>query len=84
MDNGGRGLTVEDLAKRFRVSPDKVRGWIRSGKLRAFDRSDGGGRPKWVVTPEALAEFERGRTSRGPEPKPARRKRTAGRDYFPD
>ena len=33
----GRPLTVPEVAKHLRVSPDKVLGWIRSGALRAYN-----------------------------------------------
>jgi hypothetical protein len=79
-----RGFTVSDLAARFRVSQDRVRRWIDAGLLRAFNRRDGVGRPAWVVTPEALADFERGRAPAA-TPKPTRRKKhLAVRDYYPD
>jgi hypothetical protein len=79
------GLTVADVARRYRVGPDKVRSWIARGELAAINTATAlCGRPRWVVTPEALAAFERRRTS-GPPPKPARRpKRTVAVDYFPD
>ncbi len=64
------GLTVRDLARRFRVNPDKVRLWIRRGELRAVNTATARcGRPRWVGSPDALAEFERRRTS-GPPPRP--------------
>jgi hypothetical protein len=80
-----RGYTTDDLAKRFRVSPDKVRGWITSGKIRAINTADTRcSKPRYVVTPEALAEFER-QCSRTPPPKQKRAKRrSATVDYFPD
>jgi hypothetical protein len=79
------GLTVADVAKRYRVSPDKVRAWIKSGFLAAIDTSNTRcGRPRFVITPESLAEFERSRTVSPPPPKPKRRKRTANVDYYPD
>jgi excisionase family DNA binding protein len=32
-----RGLTVREVARRYRVSPDKVRAWIRRGELAAVN-----------------------------------------------
>lgn len=80
------GLTVADVAKRFRVSPDKVRTWIRRGDLPAINTADRRcARPRFVVTPESLAAFERRRQAATPNaPKPKRRKRTALVDYYPD
>jgi transposase len=80
-----RGLTVAEVAARYRVSPDRVRGWIARGSLRAFNRRDTrSGRPSWVITPETLEAFERGRGAAAPL-KPARRKkRTTEVDYYPD
>lgn len=81
-----RGQTVADVAKRYRISPDKVRGWIRRGELSAINTATAlCGRPRWVVLPEHLAEFERRRAG-GVPPKPPRRKRTASGfiDYYPD
>lgn len=78
------GLTVADVAKRYRVSPDKVRAWIGRGELAAINTAAAlCGRPRWVVTPDALAEFE-GRRVGGPPPKPARRRRKREMvDYYP-
>jgi excisionase family DNA binding protein len=77
------GLTVPDLARRLRVGQDKVRGWIRRGELRAINTAAAlCGRPRWVVQPDALAEFEARRTASVP-PKPARRRRLTVRDYYP-
>jgi transposase len=79
------GLTVRDLARRYRVGEDKIRGWIRRGELRAVNTATAlCGRPRWVVNPDALAEFERGRAS-GPPPQTRRpRKKAEMVDYFPD
>jgi hypothetical protein len=85
VDPADRGLTVADLARRFRVSPDRVRRWIASGQLHAINRRDTrAGRPSYVVTAEALAAFEKHRAA-APSGRPRRRhrKRTARVDYYP-
>jgi transposase len=78
------GLTVRDVAKRYRVGEDKVRGWIARGELAAVNTAAVlAGKPRWVVTAEALVEFERQRRG-GPSPKPQRcRRRAEMVDYFP-
>jgi hypothetical protein len=80
------GLTVRDVARRYRVGEDKVRSWIARGELAAINTAAVlCGRPRWVVTPAALAAFERGRRG-GPPPKQARRRRrqSPAVDYYPD
>jgi len=81
-----RGLTVHDVAQRYRVSPDKVRTWIRSGELAAINTASSRcGKPRYVITPEALADFERGhQAATPPKPTPRRRRRTGQVDYYPD
>jgi excisionase family DNA binding protein len=80
----GRGLTVPELAKLLRVGQDKVRGWIRRGELAATDTGTPG-RPRLVILPSALAEFERShRAGRAPPRPPPRPPRGRGeRDYYP-
>jgi Helix-turn-helix domain len=79
------GLTVKDVARRYRVSSDKVRVWIARGELAAVNTAAVlCGKPRWVVPPDALAAFERRRTG-APPPKPARRRKRRGLvDYYPD
>jgi transposase len=79
------GLTVREVARRYRVSPDKVRGWIRRSELRAVNTATAlCGKPRWVVLADALTEFEQRRRAT-PPPKPARRKRRGTVvDYYPD
>jgi hypothetical protein len=79
------GLTVADVARRYRVGEDKVRTWIARGELRAINTAMAlCGRPRWVIPADALAAFERRRAG-GPPPKQTRRrKRTAIVDYYPD
>ena len=81
----GAGCSVADLCARWKVGPDKVNGFIRRGELAAVNVATNTlGRPQWRVTPEAVATFERGRTS-APPPKPPKRRRRADEvDYFPD
>jgi excisionase family DNA binding protein len=80
----GAGLTVQDAARRYRVSPDKIRAWIARGELRAINTSTAKcGRPRFVIPPEALEEFERSRSA-GPAPKAKRRPRRPELvDYWP-
>jgi hypothetical protein len=78
-------LTVLDVARRYRVSPDKIRLWISKGELSAINTAAAlCGKPRWVILPHALIAFERSRSG-GPPPKLAKRKRrTCAVDYFPD
>jgi transposase len=84
-DRPAAGLTVRDVARRYRVGEDKVRAWIRRGELRAINTAMVlCGRPRWVVTHDAIAEFERRRAGGPPPKQPRRKKRTELIDYFPD
>ena len=78
------GLTVRDVARRYRVGEDKVRQWIARGELRAINTAAAlCGRPRWVIPPEALVEFERRRAGGPPPQKPRRRRRTRTIDFYP-
>lgn len=79
------GLTVADVARRYRVGPDKVRAWIGRGELAAVNTATAlCGKPRWIILPNALAAFERRRAG-GPPPKvERRRKKGYAVDYFPD
>jgi hypothetical protein len=79
-----RGLTTADVANRFRVGEDKVRRWIETGELHAINTATViCAKPRWVITADALAAFERRRSS-APLPKPARRRRREQIDHFAD
>ncbi len=79
-----RGYTVADIAARLRVSTDKVRRWIERGLLTALNTSDVRcAKPRYVVTPEALADFEESRAVAKPTKTPPRRHRTT-KDFYPD
>jgi hypothetical protein len=85
-DRPHTGFTVSDVARRYRVGEDKVRGWIVRGELKAVNTSFNlCGKPRWVIPPEALVEFERKRAG-GPPPKlpHKRRRRPQGIDFYPD
>jgi hypothetical protein len=77
-------LTVAEFAKTFRVGPDKVRAFIRAGVLRAVNVAvDLAGKPRWVITSEAVAAFLAQRQV-APPPPLKRRRRGAVKDYFPN
>jgi transposase len=79
------GLTTSDVARRYRVGESKVRSWIARGELAAVNTADiACSRPRYVVTADALAEFEKRRSAaRTPAPRRRRRKAPAQRDYYP-
>ena len=78
------GYTTREVARRYRVGEDKVRAWIARSELRAINTSTVlCGKPRWVITSEALAEFEK-RRSGGQPLEQKRRRRTTGRDFYPD
>ena len=78
-------MTPAEVGRLLRVSPDKVRGWIARGELRAVNLGSNA-RPRLVVLPHHLAEFERKHLA-APARKPARKRRRkiAGEtDFYPD
>jgi hypothetical protein len=80
-----KSLTVPEMARRHRVSEEKVRAWIRSGILRAVNTANTRcGKPRFVIFPEAIEEFERARSVATPPPAPKRNKRIIRKDYYPD
>ena len=84
-DTHERGYTPRELARLLRVSPDRVRAWIAAGELGAINTAAARcGRPRFVVLPHHLAEWERNRRVARPPPKLQRSRRQAGTDYYPD
>jgi hypothetical protein len=79
-----RGYTPNELARRLRVSPDRVRAWINRGELAAINTADRGARPRFVVLPDQLAAFIEGRRPAPPpdRPRPKQPRRTAQVDYY--
>jgi uncharacterized protein YjcR len=80
------GITTEEVAKRYRVSPDKVRAWVRRGDLAAINTSRNRcGKPRYVFTPAALAAFEQGHAAQTEAPTPKSRRLQQGtKSYFKD
>ena len=76
--DGRQKLTPPELARRLRVHPDKILGWIRSGELRAINvAANPRGRPRWRIDPADVAAFEQRRAARPVLPS-RRRKRPVG------
>jgi excisionase family DNA binding protein len=68
-------LTPPQVARRYGVSPDTVRGWIASGDLRAVSVGKGS-RARYRVPVDALEEFAAKRPARvAPKAPPQRRRR---------
>lgn len=65
-------LTTGQIAKRLRVSPEKVLGWIRRAELRAVNIGNGN-RPSYRINPDDLEVFLRRREVQPPIPVGRRR-----------
>src|SRR5262249_50226894 len=75
LQSGAGSVTVSDFAQRYRVGEDKIRAWIARGELRAINTAATlAGRPRWVIPPEAVKEFEAKRMG-GVVSAPARNRR---------
>jgi hypothetical protein len=83
-DTAARGFTPREVGRLYRISPDRVRALIARGELGAINTAPATcGRPRYIVLPHHLAEFERQRTA-APPPKPPRRRRQPELvDYYP-
>jgi hypothetical protein len=78
-----RGFSVSDLCRRWKVGPDKIRGFLRRGELIGINLATNlASRPQWRITPESVNLFERRRSSAPPPKRPHRRK-TPLVDYYP-
>ena len=72
---GPRYLTPPAVARLLGIKPERVIEFIRAGELRAVDVARRGSmRPRYRISPDALAAFEAAR-SVTPLPKPSRRHR---------
>jgi hypothetical protein len=72
-------FTVRQLCDRYCVGECTVLGWIARGDLAALNcgRAPGKKKPRWRVTPEALAAFEAARTQIPPAARAPRRRSAA-------
>jgi hypothetical protein len=78
-----RGLTLPEVSTYIRIGPGKLRGHIRSGRLRALNTNrSGSGRPRFVILPEDLQSFIQSLAVTRPQPKSKRRKRPWTKNYF--
>jgi len=68
---------IKQIAERYMVSPSTVSGWIANNELDAFvvSRAAGSRKPRYRVTEEALAAFERRRAVGSQTPATPRRKK---------
>lgn len=83
MDASIRFLTPPEVARRYGVAPQKVLAWIRSGELAAVNvASCMTGRPRYAVSPAALAEFEAARAARTARRRTARKPRLAATENY--
>ena len=82
--NTTRGMTPRELARLLRISPYRVRAMIVAGELGAVNAAPARcRRPRFVVLPHHLAEWEEGR--KAAQPKAPRRRRPANViDFYPD
>ena len=68
--------TPPDIARERGVSPAKILALIRSGQLAAINMATKpNGRPRYLVSEAALADFDARRSVRPPTPKTRRRRR---------
>jgi len=66
-------LTPPQVARVLGVSPETVRGWIRSGELKAVNLADPQSpRPRYRIERDALTSFATGRETIAPTPNPQR------------
>jgi hypothetical protein len=79
------GYTVRDLARKWRIGEDKIRGFLRRGELVGVNVATHlSGKPQWRITAESVERFERRRSSAPPPQPPPRRRRSALVDFYPD
>ncbi len=70
-------LSPEAVARQLGISGDKVRSWIASGQLTAYNLATSlrGAKPRWRILREDLETFLAGRRATGPAPRQQRRQK---------
>jgi hypothetical protein len=72
-------MTPPELARMWRISPDKVLAWIHSGELRATNMAARlGGRARYRIDWTDAVEFEERRAVQPPAKTPRRRQKPSG------
>ncbi len=71
-----QGMSPQQVAKRLRVSADKVRDWINKGELKAVNVANrDSSRPRWRISEDAIRDFENKRQASTPPSAVQRRKK---------
>jgi hypothetical protein len=86
-DTTPRGRTTSELAAYWRVSADRIRSLIVAGQLEAINTAPAGHRPRYIILPRHIEQWERqhrAMTSVEERPQRRRRRRTDEIDFFPD
>ncbi|MCA9261098.1 MAG: helix-turn-helix domain-containing protein, partial [Planctomycetales bacterium] len=84
----GTYLTPPQVSRLLGIAKERIHEFIRNGELRAVNvaRNLNGQRPRWRISPQALADFESNRSNSKPKPPaaPRGRRRAAKpvRDYL--
>jgi excisionase family DNA binding protein len=80
-----RGMTPAEVAEYLRISPDRVRAMLRTGELGGIDTAPpGSSKPRFVVLPHHLREYEQRHVAAEPPKVKRHRKRSDEVDYYPD
>jgi len=74
-------LSPPQVARELQVTPERIISWIRAGRLRAVNLSEGAKRPRFRIDRDDLEMFLRTREV-APRPKPQRRRRKRDRYEF--
>lgn len=71
--------SIKDICERYGVGERTVILWLKSGELKGINvgRTLGKKKPRWRITEQALADFERMRATTPPLPKIRRRRQPA-------
>jgi hypothetical protein len=78
------GRTPAELGRLLRVSADRIRSMIVRGELGAINTAPRrGGKPRYVILPHHLQEWEMMHRAAVPQATPRRKRRTQRTDFYP-